>query len=240
MKALLFDVETNGLPAQVRPFQNYPFWLQPEKTRIMQLGCLSIEVQQDLLGDTQIFERDRLDTLVQMEECTYLDPYALKTHGISIERANKEGISSDALFEYFRKEVAWADVIICHNLSFDSLYIDSMAFHKGLIDENGSIFSGKQLYCTMYGATPVAQEAGRIEGRYKWPKLEDCYHKFTGKKLINAHDAMADILATKEVWLHLLKQKKDKYGWISKEPFAGGEIKVPFLAKQGERIGAEF
>ena len=43
-------------------------------------------------------------------------------------------------------------------------------------------------------------------GGYKWPKLEELYRKLFGRMFDNAHDALADVVATKECFF-ALKQR---------------------------------
>ena len=47
-------------------------------------------------------------------------------------------------------------------------------------------------------------------GGYKWPTLEELYYKVFGCGMENAHDALADILATKECFFKLKNQFKAK------------------------------
>jgi hypothetical protein len=43
-------------------------------------------------------------------------------------------------------------------------------------------------------------------GEYKWPKLEELYTKLFGTTISGAHDAMADIEATKKCYFELIRR----------------------------------
>ena len=51
-------------------------------------------------------------------------------------------------------------------------------------------------YCAIPSNSPY--------GGYKWPKLEELYRKLFGCMFDNAHDALADVEATKKCYFELL------------------------------------
>ena len=63
----------------------------------------------------------------------------------------------------------------------------------------------KNTLCTMKRSTyfcAIPNPRGKFND-YKWPKLEELYRKLFNRPLTNAHDALADITASKECYFEL-------------------------------------
>lgn len=121
---------------------------------------------------------------------------------ITTDRALREGIAlSTALHEF---DLADANLIVGHNIAFDlnivgcELYREGMAYNSLLTKRN---------VCTMQRATDFcAIPSNSPYGGYKWPKLEELHRKLFGCTFDGAHDALADIEATKKCYF-ALKQR---------------------------------
>jgi hypothetical protein len=59
----------------------------------------------------------------------------------------------------------------------------------------------------MLASVDYCKIPSKWEGKYKWAKLDELYKKLFKKGFGNAHDAMADITATKECFFALVRRK---------------------------------
>lgn len=65
----------------------------------------------------------------------------------------------------------------------------------------------KHCVCTMQSSTDFcAIPSNSYYGGYKWPKLEELYRKLFGRMFDDAHDALADVSATKECYFELRRR----------------------------------
>ena len=91
-----------------------------------------------------------------------------------------------------------ADVLVAHNIKFDRPVITAELARCGKL--NGQF--NKQQYCTMLNATGVCKIVG--PKGFKWPKLSEAIKFFFGEDLVNAHDALTDVIACKRVYFKLM------------------------------------
>ena len=123
---------------------------------------------------------------------------------ITTDRALREGIALSTALHEFMGDLADANLIVGHNIAFDlnivgcELYREGMAYNSLLTKRN---------VCTMQRATDFcAIPSNSPYGGYKWPKLEELHRKLFGCTFDGAHDALADIEATKKCYF-ALKQR---------------------------------
>ncbi len=61
-------------------------------------------------------------------------------------------------------------------------------------------------HCTMHASTPLcAIPHPSRPGEYKWPRLEEAHRILLRSEMDDAHDALADVLATMRLWCHLVE-----------------------------------
>jgi DNA polymerase III epsilon subunit-like protein len=173
MKSIIFDTETTGL---LLP-SSAPIECQP---RIIELGAIAVE------GDTIIAELSQL-----------LSP----GHDISPEITKITGITNDQLvgmpsFGVFLPDLikffAGADVLICHNASFDSMMLRNDLTRVGCCDFPWPITT----ICTVQEYQPMFG---------KRPSLKVLYQRIIGEPLAQTHRALDDVMA---MYAFL---KKDKF-----------------------------
>lgn len=183
MIALIFDTETTG-------FKSSTF--NPE---IVQIGA----VLQDTEGDRRVL--GELNVIIKPQNPIPEKVSAI--HGITDELAAKFGISSPLAEATFVKFLMMADVVVAHNIEFDLQMIEC-----NWSDAHTYVKNAKQ-FCTMREAVdiikmPRGSYHGSNFGQYKPPKLIEAYqHFFDGKSFENAHDAMADVRACRDVYFAL-------------------------------------
>jgi len=187
---LFFDTETTGLPlnwkAPVTDLNNWP--------RLVQIAWI-------LSNESN--NRIETGTFIIKPEGFTIPLEASRVHGISTERALKDGVELSSLLNKFNKLVDQADFIVAHNIAFDEKIIGAE-----LIRNNVSThFETKPKLCTMKSSTDYCQIQGPYG--YKWPKLSELHIKLFGADFEGAHDAFADIDATEKCFWKL-----HEYGMI--------------------------
>jgi DNA polymerase III epsilon subunit-like protein len=103
-----------------------------------------------------------------------------------------------------KKDLDSCKVIVGHNLSFDIAMLQP-EFSREKIDFR---LDEKFTICTMRSSTAWCR-LPKLDGRsgFKWPKLEEVYYRLFGRYFEGAHDALADVVATKEVYFELIKRE---------------------------------
>lgn len=171
MKTLIFDTETTGLVLHRKAKAE----LQP---RIIEWG--------GLLVDEEGNELDSFNTLI--DPGVPLPAEITKITGIT--EAELKGQPTFAeVAPRLRELFSEADVLIAHNLPFDSTMMKLDLGRAGLLD--GWPWP-KYLICTV-------QEHAAAWGHR--PKLTELYEHYMGRPLAQTHRALDDVRALKEVCL---------------------------------------
>ena len=175
---LFFDTETNDGPDRNRG-------RGPAQLRVVQLAAVLVDGEQE----------SSFSVVVRPAGWT-VTPGTEAVHGISTERAAREGIDLGEALDRFDALATQATTVVAHNLEFDQAV---------LMGEYGRLrrphcFAGRRLFCTMQAATPVVKVPGRYGKGFKWPTLAEAYQFFTAQPLQNAHDALADAKACRVVY----------------------------------------
>ena len=127
-------------------------------------------------------------------------------HGISTAQADEKGIPVQFVLKMFNFFVFAADVLIAHNVKFDSGIIANEYEHAGMIKDRERFLNIPKKFCTMQESTaycriPKARGAG-----LKWPKLGELYQIVTGRLPEDSHGALADVSTVKEVFFPLKEE----------------------------------
>lgn len=189
MPTLFFDTETTGRANYKLPATHSS---QPD---LVQLGAI--------MRDDDGSERAAIDIIIQPGGWV-IDPGAANVHGIPTETATRLGVGLDTAVYLFRDLLDICEIVVAHNIAFDTL-IMRKAFHRcGLPDP----FLNKNLRCTMHAATPIVgvlHEKPRHPTDFKWPKLVECTKYFFNEGLDNAHSAIADVRACARIYDAILQ-----------------------------------
>ena len=191
-KILFFDTETSGFISKKIPFDH------PDQAWTVQIGAILADKDGDLA---------KMNTIIKANGRS-MNPFAQKVHGISPEKADEEGVEELEVAEEFGLLLKQADMMVCHNLDFDMQYVRQLLERnsEGLSDEaRSTLYLDIPGYCTMKDKA-VIKFCGlkNKAGRPKWPKLIELHQILFKEDFDGAHDAFADITATKRCFFALL------------------------------------
>ena len=186
---LIYDTETTGLPrdwnAPLTDFDNWP--------RMVQLAW-QIHDENGELVEVKNF-------IIKPEG--YNIPFvSQKIHGISTERATKEGMPLDYVLNEFNEALGKAEFVVGHNIEFDV----NIAACEYLRKEIASPLQELPTIDTKDEATEYCAIPGGRGGRFKWPTLTELYTKLFQVGFDEAHNASADVEATTRAFLELIRR----------------------------------
>lgn len=165
----VFDTETPG-------------FAQPG---IMQIAAVRIDEKFNILNS--------FATYIQPELWTEIEPGAFNAHGISREDCEAHGIPLASALAILKCFLSMSQTAVCHNWAYDSKVVSKTLTLLGKED----FLSRQKFFCTMKALTPICQLPG--SRGYKWPKLQEAHQHLFGEGFEDAHDAMADVMATVRV-----------------------------------------
>jgi DNA polymerase-3 subunit alpha len=184
---LIFDTETTGLPgswnAPLTDFANWP--------RVVQIAW------QLHAADGKLLSAESL--IVQPEGFTI--PFnAEKVHGISTDRAMREGLPLTEVIERFLSDVAKCNYIAGHNIEFDLNIMGCELLRKG----QQNVLTAKSSLDTKDLSTDYCALPGGRNGKFKWPTLTELHQKLFNAPFAEAHDAAYDVDATAKCFFGLI------------------------------------
>ena len=187
---LIYDTETTGLPKNWKaPLSDSDNW-----PRMVQISWQIHDIKGDLV--------EVKNFIIKPEN--YTIPYAVvKVHGISTERAQKQGVDLAFVLEEFNKALAQSKFVVGHNISFDNNIIGAEFIRKNISTE---LFD-KAILDTKDDGTDFCQLPGGRGGGFKYPKLEELHEKLFGSKFAEAHNAAADVEATARCFLEMIRRE---------------------------------
>lgn len=191
MRILFYDTETQGLPLFDQPSSD------PRQPHIVQAAAVLV----DAGTRTAISSIN----LISRPDGWEIPEEVARVHGITTEHAKRVGIAEGAIVEALYALWQTADLRVGHNESFDARIL-RIALKRFMGDEAADVWKAGEAECTQKLATPIIKlpptanmlAAGRRH--YKAPNLSEAYWHFTGRKLENAHSALADVKACMAVY----------------------------------------
>jgi len=185
---LIYDTETTGLPKDY----NAPPTETDNWPRMVQIAWQLHDKTGKLI--------ENKNYIVQPEG--YDIPFnAVQIHGITTEKAMKEGIPLDDVLAEFREVLKKTEVLGGHNLSFDQGIVGAEFVRKGLDYKEIDL----PIVDTMESSTEFCKLPGGRYGKFKSPKLGELHEILFGKKFDEAHNASADVNATARSFMELLR-----------------------------------
>lgn len=181
---LFFDTETTGLPrswqAPVTDLDNWP--------RLVQLAYMAFDRDGGLIASC--------DCIIKPQGFT-IPAEAARIHGITTERALKEGRELAEVLREFKALLDRAQYLVAHNISFDEKIVGAELLRNNMPD----ISSSKHKICTMHCTTEYCALPG--PRGYKWPKLAELHQKLFRADFEGAHNAASDVAATAKCFWEL-------------------------------------
>ena len=129
-----------------------------------------------------------------------IDPEAEAVHCISAEISDNVGLPEATALRLFDELMGKATILICHNYDFDRKMISALYARHNL-----EYFPAQDTYCTMKSSTDLCKIPGKY-GNYKWPKLQELHKFLFGEEFEDAHDALADVRATRRCYYEMVKE----------------------------------
>jgi len=181
---VFFDTETSGLPAWKEPSDS------ENQPHIVQLAAVIVN------RNTQLITK-KLDYIVKPNGWEISED-TIEIHGITNEYAAEHGLPED---EVLNKFLEFYNGIkrVAYNTTFDNRII-RIAIKRFLGIEKADEWKANPYECAMI-------KARKFLGG-KNPKLVDAYEKITGEEMQNAHNAMADVLATVDIYFRMEESDK--------------------------------
>ena len=181
---LFFDTETTGVPQS----RDAPVSQPSQWPHIVQLAWkLSDDEGHEIHSASHVIAPDGYE----------IPQDAAEVHGITTERATKEGQSAPRIVSEFEKTAARATHVVAHNYDFDAKILGAECARQ---ERSNPIIEIPGL-CLMKTAAPFCGMLGRHG--FKWPTLEELHETVFGKGFENAHDALADVNATARCFFEL-------------------------------------
>lgn len=201
MKILIFDTETSGLPAQGQ----YDNFMHPQTPRLVELAYVVYDITTE--------EITHKKEVIVKPDGFMISPEASKIHGITHNRAMKEGHPLMDVLGKFIDHVQTCQVVVAHNLKFDMLVM------RGEIYRNKFNFPCMPIhsYCTMQHTTDLCKLPGKYS-KYKFPKLEEACSMLLDYSF-EAHHALNDVIACLKLFLYLKPSQEILYDSDNKVRF---------------------
>jgi DNA polymerase-3 subunit epsilon len=172
----VFDTETTGLPkkynAPVSELENWP--------RLVQLAWAVYDDNANLLIE-QNFIVKPVGFTIPVE--------ASNVHGITTEKAEKEGILLEEVLNIFSGTLNDTDILVAHNIMFDEKIVGAEFIRKNISNNLDKL----QKVCTKEASTDYCKLPGNYG--YKWPNLTELHNKLFNTGFEGAHDALTDVRA---------------------------------------------
>lgn len=182
MLVFAYDTETTGLPNWKQPSGD------PSQPHLVQIAGLvaSVETRKVIASVDLIIRPDGWEIPKETSDI----------HGITTEYALEHGVPEAEAYAIFMS--LWAGKFrIAHNRTFDQRLLRIAAKRYGTKVEQDAWADKNTHDCTMWLSRTAM-------GMKKPPRLEEAYLHYTGKKLENAHSALADAQACLDVYFALL------------------------------------
>lgn len=184
-KYLFLDTEVVGSVKTLdMPIEMSDFW-----PRIFQIGWIITDKESHVIKEKNYLIKP-IGFVIPNETAI--------VHGVTNDVALKFGSNlKDVLLE-LHKDIQSSNAIIGHNIEYDLKVICAEFYRLNYI----FVYNKKKIYDTMKSGAYLA------EMNSKWPKLQELYKVLFGHSFEGAHNAMADVVATKDCFWEMVRLRK--------------------------------
>lgn len=195
MSALLYlDVETSDWVREDLPPDD------PAQPTIVQLAAVLADERRTYAALAALVRQDQWAP--RRGRRVLVAQRATDKHGITDADCERWGEPPDLLLHSLRRMTARADLVVGHNVSFDTVAVD-----QALAMQSLPRMSWPNSFCTMRESAAIVKIPGRGSGEWKWPRLAEAYYHFTKRELRRAHDALHDVYACRQVYLGIVRHR---------------------------------
>lgn len=190
----ILDTETTGLPKTYgfnkfinpREIENY------DSSRVIQIaiGCYNSKGEEEEFYDMLI----NPDNKFEIKNSHF--------HGITQEKATKEGILFSESLTLLNSILEKSDIIIGHNIQFDIHVLASELYRIGEMQLASKLLKKKN-YCTCYNGKNITKIRTKYN-KYKLPTLEELYTYLYKEPMINYHNAKYDVIHTAKCYFKMI------------------------------------
>ena len=181
---LFIDTETTGFTKSKSEYDD------PGQPDVVQVGMI-----------LSTADRIYLELGCVMESHKESHSGALAIHGITKEDCEAFGISVSRMSGLLSHVFSLANTVVAHNYDFDRI---PFARLTGIKHQLADVFFGIDSLCTMKTTTALLKLPSK-RGGYKWPKLTELYQFLFKEDFEGAHDALADVRATRRCFYKLVE-----------------------------------
>lgn len=181
---LLFrDTETTG-------FKKGGALVQEGQARVCQVALI--------LTDATGRPLQKFSTLIKPDGWL-VSKFNVESCGITQEDCEQFGMAMSSVMRLYNRMASAATLLVAHNDDFDhGMFEIEDAYHGGVLPNKDHLTTKR--FCTMKTNTHISGG--------KWPKLEATLQHYCGRSLgEDAHDAMFDTEACKDIYLAMQKEK---------------------------------
>lgn len=208
VKFVFIDTETTGLP---RDEYASPYAVD-EWPRIVQMSWIIAD------STKRVFLKR--DYIIRPEG--FIIPYkAVKIHGIDTNKAMREGYPIQQVLNTFIADCSGVDYVVGYNINFDERVVDAELIRAGL----PLIMEDMSSICVMRHHGVFANFGDGARDHY--PSLGDLYLDYFSRFMPNAHNSLADVQATMEIFWAM--REKEIYNRAHPKPLRPEDLDdLPF------------
>jgi len=170
MLALIFDVETTGLPKRKAKRCDFDSW-----PHIVQISWLMFNVTNGKIISIN-------DHIIQLQPGEEIPEESINIHGITNEIMREKGENIIEILNKFKNDLFESQIIVAHNISFDEniISVESMRW----LDYNMFDNYNNMKYCTMRRSRQI---------KNKWMKLVNLHEHLFDSVPNNLHNSLIDV-----------------------------------------------
>ncbi len=184
-KYLFLDTEVTGFVKTLdMPIEMSDYW-----PRVFQIGWIITDKENHVIKEKNCLIKP-IGFVIPKETAV--------VHGVTNDVALKFGLNlKDVLLELY-KDIQSSNAIIGHNVEYDLKVLSAEFYRLNYM----FVYNKMKIYDTMKLGSYLT------EMNRKWPKLQELYKVLFNHRYEGAHNAMADVIATKDCFWEMVRLRK--------------------------------